>query len=88
LQATLTEKLRSSDLLGKGQSIFIGNHLKFLESLRDPLIGFEKFFCTVHCAGILLVLDSPRSEVPDAVIEAELTELVVRVEEISKLHKG
>jgi len=36
----------------------------------------------------LLVLDSPRSEVPDAVIEAELTELVVRVEEISKLHKG
>ena len=56
----------------------------YLKPRRHPLIHFQVLFCTVQGASAFLVQHFPGGKVPDTVIEADLTELVVVGHEVPK----
>ena len=56
----------------------------YLKPRRHPLIHFQVLFCTVQGTSAFLVQHFPSGKVPDTVIEADLTELVVVGHEVPK----
>ena len=90
LRASFLQLARTSHLC---HGIFVCHQLKLLNNVeikkiskvknlylkprRHPLIHFQVLFCTVQGTSAFLVQHFPSGKVPDTVIEADLTELVV-----------
>ena len=62
-----------------GENIYrqSSTHASHLESCRYSLIHFQVLFCAIQSTGALLVQHLPCGEVPHAIVEADLAELVV-----------